>query len=183
MKLHGGTVSALSELGSGRLLRASVPLGTAHLPSERIKASRSLARTVIGAQAYVQEALRWIPSDVSERSLRSQSLTEGPVPNRQFAKAAGARILLADDNGDMRSYVHDLLSANYIVEAVADGEQALDAARRALPDLIVADIMMPRLDGLSFLKRLRSDDSLREVPVMLLSARAGEEAYVEGRVR
>ena len=180
VKLHGGAVSAVSELDRGTTVRVSVPLGTAHLPPERIKASRSLAPTAIGAQAFVQEALRWIPSDASERSSAPRSLAEEPPLNRRFVKAAGARILLADDNADMRDYVRDLLSANYAVEAVADGEQALDAVRRERPDLVVADIMMPRLDGLGLLKRMRSDESLRDVPVMLLSARAGEEAQVEG---
>ena len=181
VKLHGGAVSALSELGSGSVFRVSVPLGTAHLPPERIKVPRSLASTAIGAQAFVQEALRWIASpDGSERWSMPRSLTEEPVPNLRFVKAAGARILLADDNADMRAYVRDLLSANYVVETVADGEEALVAVRRERPDLVIADIMMPRLDGLSLLKLLRGDASLRDVPVLLLSARAGEEAYVEG---
>ncbi|HEU5134300.1 MAG TPA: ATP-binding protein [Steroidobacteraceae bacterium] len=177
VKLHGGSVSAVSELDRGTTLRVSVPLGTAHLPPERIKASRSLAPTAAGAQAFVQEALRWIPSDAPERPAPRQ---EEMLPNSRFVKAAGARILLADDNADMRDYVRDLLSANYVVETVADGEQALDAVRRRRPDLVIADIMMPRLDGIGFLKRLRSDESMRDVAVMLLSARAGEEAHVEG---
>ena len=181
VRLHGGAVCALSELASGTTLRISVPLGTTHLPADRIKASRSLAPTAIGAQAFVQEALRWIPSEASESLSGLQSLVEEPEANRsQFMKAAGARILLADDNADMRAYVRDLLSATYIVEEVADGEQALSAARREQPDLIVSDVMMPRLDGLTLLKLLRNDESLRNVPVMLLSARAGEEARVEG---
>ena len=181
VKLHGGAISANSELGGGSTFRVSVPLGTRHLSTERIKASiplAPLASTAISAQAFVQEASRWIPSGDAERS--SPLIADEPVHSRQFAKAAGARILLADDNADMRAYVRDLLSVNYVVETVADGEQAFDAVRRARPDLIVADIMMPRLDGLSLLKRLRSDESLRDVPVMLLSARAGEEAQVEG---
>jgi PAS domain S-box-containing protein len=181
VRLHGGTVFALSELGSGTTLRISVPLGAAHLPSDRIKAARSLAPTATGAQAFVQEALRWIPSKASESESELRPLAEEPVPHRgQFVKAAGARILLADDNADMRAYVRDLLSATYVVEAVADGEEALHAARRERPDLIISDIMMPRLDGLSLLKLLRNDGPLRDVPVMLLSARAGEEARVEG---
>jgi PAS domain S-box-containing protein len=172
VKLHGGSASAQSELGRGTTFRVSLPLGSAHLPPERIKSSSSIAPpTATGAQAFVQEALRWIPSVAP---------AEEAPPKRRLAKVAGARILLADDNADMRDYVRDLLSANYMVEAVADGEQALEAVRRQPPDLVVADIMMPRLDGLTFLKRLRNDEALRDVPVMLLSARAGEEAQVEG---
>ena len=180
VKLHGGAICAQSEFGSGTTFRVTVPLGTKHLPPERIKALRSLAPTAIGAQAFVEEALRWIPSDSSELSSRLRSLAEEPMPNHQFVNVAGARILLADDNADMRAYVRDLLSATYVVEAVADGQQALDAARRERPDIVVSDIMMPRLDGLSLIKLMRNDKSLRDVPVVLLSARAGEEAHVEG---
>jgi len=179
IKLHGGTIVAESELGSGTTFRVSLPLGKAHLPSERIQAMRTLASTATGAQAFVQEALRWVPSDRVDESLRLRTLTDQSVPDTHV-KLAGARILLADDNADMRAYVRDLLSPTFQVEAVADGEQALEAARRERPDLVLSDIMMPRLDGLGLLKHLRSDESLRDVPIILLSARAGEEARVEG---
>src|SRR5499426_3821104 len=91
-----------------------------------------------------------------------------------------ARILLADDNSDMREYVRRLLATNYEVEAVADGEAALQAARERPPDLIFSDVMMPKLDGFGLLKALREDERLATIPVILLSARAGEEARVEG---
>ena len=109
-------------------------------------------------------------------------MIERPISaiDRRFARSAGARIILADDNSDMRAYVYDLLCPAYSVEAVADGEEALIAARRERPDLILSDVMMPRLDGLALLKNLRADEALRDVPVILLSARAGEEARLEG---
>ncbi|HEX8757130.1 MAG TPA: response regulator [Steroidobacteraceae bacterium] len=115
-------------------------------------------------------------------SAKLQALGEEPVPapGQRCAPCTGARILLADGNADVRAYVAGLLSASYRIETVSDGEQALEAARRERPDLILSDIMMPRLDGLELLKALRSDESLRHVPVILLSARAGEEARVEG---
>jgi PAS domain S-box-containing protein len=89
-------------------------------------------------------------------------------------------VLLADDNADMRDYVRRLLSERYAVEAVSDGQAALEAAQQRRPDLVLSDIMMPRLDGFGLLSALRGDDNLRDVPVILLSARAGEEASVEG---
>jgi DNA-binding response OmpR family regulator len=89
-------------------------------------------------------------------------------------------VLLADDNADMRDYVRRLLSARYEVEVVADGQAALAAARARRPDLVLSDVMMPRLDGFGLLQALRDDPGLREVPIVLLSARAGEEAQVEG---
>ena len=80
----------------------------------------------------------------------------------------------------MRDYVAAPARPEYEVEAVGDGQAALEAAWRRRPDLVLSDIMMPRLDGFSLLKALRNDSKLRDVPVIFLSARAGEEAKVEG---
>jgi PAS domain S-box-containing protein len=90
------------------------------------------------------------------------------------------RILLADDNADMREYVSRLLGGRYEVEAASNGLEALNAARERTPDLVLSDVMMPGLDGFGLLKELRADDRLKIVPVILLSARAGEEASLEG---
>ncbi len=80
----------------------------------------------------------------------------------------------------MRDYLRRLIGVRYDVEAVPDGQVALESARRRRPDLILTDVMMPRLDGFGLLRALRGDSGLREVPVIMLSARAGEEASVEG---
>jgi PAS domain S-box-containing protein len=89
-------------------------------------------------------------------------------------------ILLADDNADMREYVMRLLNRRYEVEAVADGRAALEAALARRPDLVLADVMMPELDGFGLLQELRADPRTSLIPVILLSARAGEESRVEG---
>ena len=91
-----------------------------------------------------------------------------------------ARILVADDNADLRDYLSRLLAQHYDVEAVADGAAALQAARRCPPDLVLADVMMPELDGFELLHALHADPDLEALPVILLSARAGEEATLEG---
>ncbi len=89
------------------------------------------------------------------------------------------RILVADDDGDMREYIEQLL-AGYDVVTVADGEAALRSARTRRPDLILTDIMMPGMDGLDLMRAFRADPDLSYVPVILLSARAGEESRIEG---
>ena len=89
-------------------------------------------------------------------------------------------VLLADDNADMRDYVGRLLRPHYDVEAVRDGQQALAAAQARRPDLVLSDVMMPRMDGFGLLAGIRADPALADLPVILLSARAGEEARVEG---
>jgi PAS domain S-box-containing protein len=91
-----------------------------------------------------------------------------------------ARIVWADDNADVREYVRRLLAPRYDVDAVADGEAALAAVRQGRADLVLADVMMPKLDGLGLVRALRADPRTRATPVILLSARAGEEGRIEG---
>ncbi|WP_431266565.1 ATP-binding protein [Roseateles chitinivorans] len=144
------------------------------------------------ARAYVEEALRWLPAPEPLRDGSPGRTGNGGVPadgvqgtawpaaDQRFAATFGARVIVADDNADMRAYLRDLLSPYYAVELAADGLQALEAARRDPPDLLLSDVMMPRLDGLALLAAIRVDPRLGGVPVVLLSARAGEEARIEG---
>ena len=93
---------------------------------------------------------------------------------------ARLRVLVADDDADMRRYLERLLAETFEVDLVADGKAALTAARRRLPDLLLADVMMPCLDGFALLKELRADPRTRTLPVFLFSAWADEESRVEG---
>ena len=165
-RLHGGAVAVQSIEGRGSTFTVRVPRGRAHLPPERIGGEATLASTALGPGAYVQEALGWLSAP--------QTNPEPP------AERARPRVVWADDNADMRDYVARLLAPRYNVETVSDGEAALAAARRHRPDLVLADVMMPGLDGLGLVQALRADDELCHVPVVLLSARAGEEARIEG---
>jgi PAS domain S-box-containing protein len=178
-RLHGGDVRAESRHGQGSTFFVTVPQGRAHLPPERIRATRTLVSTAVGAAPYIEEVLRWLPEAAEHAEPARPALgdvTEGLLP----PPAERPRILLADDNADMRDYVRRLLAGRYDVTAVADGVAAREAAARALPDLVLSDVMMPRLDGFGLLKELRADPRTQALPVILLSARAGEEARVEG---
>jgi PAS domain S-box-containing protein len=182
VKLHGGTISVESTLGTGTVLRVCLPLGAEHLAPGRIREARASASTGIAAQVFVQEALRWIPEVTSESLARIPALGDSLISRKdpRFANTFGARIVLADDNADMRAYVRDLLATHYEVEVAADGAQALAAVQRERPDLILSDVMMPKLNGFELLAAVRADPSIRNVPVVLLSARAGEDARIGG---
>jgi PAS domain S-box-containing protein len=173
VKLHGGSVHGESVLNSGSSFIVSIPCGAAHLPQDRIGALRTQASTALPGEAYVEEANRWVCPDLEE----TRKVQTEPSENLQVSRP---RVLLADDNADMRDYVQRLLRQNYDVITVGDGKAALKAAYDRKPDLVLTDVMMPELDGFGLLRELRSNEELRVVPVIMLSARAGEEARIEG---
>jgi signal transduction histidine kinase/DNA-binding response OmpR family regulator len=171
VRMHGGEITAHSEVGKGTTLTVRLPFGSSHLPHERIAAKKTHVSTATRSVAFVEEALRWLPEQ--EESTRLEAPRASPDLD-------GARILLADDNADMRDYVVRLLRPRWFVEAVPDGDAALAAVRRRKFDLVITDVMMPRLDGFGLLRELRRDPATRALPVIMLSARAGEESRVEG---
>ncbi|NHC35325.1 ATP-binding protein [Scytonema millei] len=181
VKLHQGAIEVTSVEGSGTCFTISIPTGTAHLPQDRIGASRTLASTALGTNSYLEEALRWLPEDRGDKGEVGENASLSSLSPLSFlSPTSPARILLADDNTDMRDYVRRLLGQQYEVEAVSDGLAALSAVRQQVPDLILTDVMMPNLDGFGLLRSLRSDPQTREVPIIMLSARAGEESRIEG---
>ncbi|MES1022855.1 ATP-binding protein [Gloeocapsa sp. BRSZ] len=183
VKLHGGTVAVNSTLGQGSCFTVSIPTGSAHLPQDRIGVSQTL--TASGVASYVEEALRWLPEEAEEpvrcrASLRCSNKSREAGENQDLLCSGSPRILLADDNADMRDYVKRLLSQRYTVETVPDGIVALNAIKQNPPDLVLTDVMMPKMDGLELLQALRANPQTREIPIILLSAQAGEESRVEG---
>jgi signal transduction histidine kinase/PAS domain-containing protein len=181
VKLHGGSVRVESTAGKGSTFVVSIPFGQSHLAAGQMGGSRSLSSTAVGAKPFVEEALGWLPDSAAGSaeifSVHDELL---PVPCPPSSHAVRPRVLIADDNSDMRHYLVRVLSEQYEVETVAEGQSALQSARNNPPDLIVSDVMMPLLDGFELLKALRAEEQTRTIPVVLLSARAGEESRVEG---
>ncbi|HEY3499675.1 MAG TPA: ATP-binding protein, partial [Polyangiaceae bacterium] len=170
---HGGTVRVSSEVGRGTTFVVSVPLGRGHLPPDRVDESKPPA--LVGEQltSALLEAKQWLRASLSPEPSSS------PSDRHPDAEARG-RLIVADDNADMRAYLERLLSPHWEVDAFPDGRAALTAALAAPPDLVLSDFMMPEMDGVALLHALRADPRTSTVPFILISARAGEEARLEG---
>jgi signal transduction histidine kinase len=181
IRMHGGSVGVSSVVGQGTCFTVTIPFGTAHLPSDRIT-TRTLTSTALGAAPYVEEAQQWLAAFGGEPSfsiLSSELNSESSTQNSKLF-TRNSHVLLVDDNADMRDYLTRILSEYVQVEAVTDGAEALAAVQQTLPDLVLSDVMMPQVDGFELVKALRADARTKEVPIILLSARAGEKSVVEG---
>ena len=177
VRLHGGSIAVHSVEGQGTRFDVDLPFGRAHLPEDRIldaEMAEPALEKRMGA-AFVEEALRWLPDEETAAAART-----APAGTSLLPAAPAPRILIADDNNDMRAYLKALLDPHAEVTACADGEAAFALLLRDPPDLLLSDVMMPKLDGFGLIARIRAHEALRDLPVMLLSARAGEEAKVEG---
>jgi signal transduction histidine kinase/DNA-binding response OmpR family regulator len=170
VRMHGGSLTVESEVGRGTTFRVGIPFGSQHLPQDRVNAPLQRRSRGTMADGYVEEALRWLPALPDEPPPAPVASGYEPEP----------RILLVDDNADMREYVRALLEPRWHVETAGDGIQALAAVQRQVPDLVVTDIMMPALDGIGLIRALRANDRFKHVPIIILTARAGEEARIEG---
>ena len=178
VRLHGGAIRVTSQVGQGTEFSVVIPFGSAHLPADRIVNDTAGQGVATRADAYVEEALRWLSGPEPDAALPRVGAAD--LAGLAALPADAARILIADDNADMRDYVRRLLGPRWSVVTAHDGQAALEEMRAHRPDLVLADVMMPRMDGFALLRAVREDAALRDVPVILLSARAGEEARIEG---
>ncbi|HEY1417792.1 MAG TPA: ATP-binding protein, partial [Myxococcaceae bacterium] len=167
VRLHGGRISVQSRPGEGSAFEIRMPLGHQHLEAAHVDHWRS-GTEVRQAETYVEEAMRWLPDVAPSPAVGGAGAVELP------------RVVLADDNADMRDYLVRLLEGRFMVEAFRNGTDALAAIERTRPDLVLTDVMMPGLDGFGLVAAIRRDPEIRDTPVLMLSARAGEEAQSGG---
>jgi signal transduction histidine kinase/FixJ family two-component response regulator len=182
VKLHDGSIRLESAVGVGTSVVVSLPFGASHAPRDQVGEPRPHAANAQTLVAYLNESAGWHTS--GEYRAGSRDAAEGGATDAGAADASGitgSRVLVADDNADMSEYVSRLLrERGCVVDIARDGREALAMARMRQPDLVLSDVMMPGLDGFELLAALRADEHTNTIPVILLSARAGEEARVEG---
>ncbi|MFY1619887.1 SpoIIE family protein phosphatase [Micromonospora sp. WMMD736] len=170
VEMHGGTVGLTSQVDEGSTFTVTIPFSSDHLPADRVVAFAPLPTgEPEQARLFVAETALWAAGDAT-----------GEAGQQPADAAPSGRILVVDDNADLREHVTRLLSPTWEVVTASDGREALTLARAGGFDLVLSDVMMPRLDGFGLVGALRADPRTRDVPIVLLSARAGSAESVAG---
>ena len=179
VRLHNGRTRVNSALGAGTTFTVWIPFGPRASELETREDGKPVASGIAAAMA--EDALRWDVEADSELERSTVEPDDSQGLRQELRRyAPGAHVLVVDDNAELRDYLTRLLGDRWNIETARDGQEALELARRAPPDLVVADVMMPRLDGFGLVAELRNDPALSATPVVLLTARAGEETAIEG---
>ncbi|MFL6694869.1 MAG: response regulator, partial [Ramlibacter sp.] len=185
-RMHGAQPQVESWLGAGSTFSLTLPFGHAHLPAAQVDHAPPEPAPVSSQSGWLEEMDAWFTPDepMDHQVADAGSLASEPVAPWD-ASASPARpalrgsVLLVDDNPEMRGYLARLLAREHEVRTASDGWQALQRIAERMPDLVVSDVMMGRMDGLMLLERLRADQATAALPVILLSANAGEEARLQ----
>jgi len=172
VKMLGGSIRLESDISTGSTFTVRIPKGASHLPADRVQAEIKTAGSPVHDRTFLSEAHQWIQEPLEG---------EPEFPPAQYpARDGRARILVVEDNADMRGYLQRLLSKHWDVETASKGTSALKIVAARPPDLVLSDVMLPGIDGFELLRSLRARPETRFLPIILLSARAGEEAASEG---
>jgi signal transduction histidine kinase len=161
---HGGTVEVKSVAGKGTTFTVTLPRGKEHFTVPMVESS--------GASPLSEQKLDFTKELIIRKNRKK--LEEAP---REEGKKT---VLVVDDNSDICLMVERALSADYNIVFASNGKEGLEKALEAQPDLIVSDIMMPVMDGYQMLKALRKEERFQDLPVILLTAKTGEEGLAEG---
>jgi len=180
-ELHGGQLSATSAPGSGTTFRLVLPAGRAHFRPDVIERRRALIDGHQGRRATDPrpDSAAPLPADFAEPASAPPVMAAADTP-LLLDGARRPRVLVAEDQDDLRSFICDVLAHEFEVLAATDGLEAMGLARRERPDLVLSDVMMPGRSGTDLCQAIKKDPTLQATPVILLTARAGTDAALEG---
>ena len=163
VQLHHGQIKATSEKGKGSVFTVQLPLGREHLEDEEIIPIQDAEISPPATNSFVEE-------NPEPQKVKMSMIDDPEAPI----------LLIVEDNDDMRAYIRYVLSDCYRIEEAADGEAGFSKAAELIPDLIISDVMMPKMDGYQMCDKLKSDDRTNHIPVIILTARSGRESRLEG---
>src|SRR6185437_9477255 len=172
VRLHKGTIRAENNSDGGLTMTVELRLGAAHFENQQIA-------------AVVDPPIATIPDEPIGQQMHSLSTNPqapliSPPHGASMSPAEAPLVLLVEDNDELRSFIEGQLNKHYRVVTAGDGEEGLQKANDLAPDLIVSDIMMPKMDGIQLLDRIKNDENTSHIPVVLLSAKYSIESQIEG---
>ncbi len=171
MEIHHGKIKVKSQPGKGTTFIVFLPTGKEHLNPDEIVDSKDI-------HAKQNDFFEPIPElEFSDNNLKQ---TDHQDQNKAEEKEDKPHVLIVDDNNDLRTYMRGYLDQLYYISEARDGEEGFNLAAKKIPDLIISDVMMPKMDGYELCRKLKKDELTNHIPVILLTAKAAMEDKLEG---
>jgi YesN/AraC family two-component response regulator len=176
VELHKGTISVNSKLGEGTEFTIEIPVGRSHLEDEQIVEHTETEQIKDVIQIFAESEAKNLMIEEDSSHFDKLSVTE----NENESSDDNNILLIVEDNADVREYIKDSLGDDFQIEEASNGEQGVRKAENIIPDLIISDIMMPKMDGNELTRTLKSDEKTSHIPIILLTAKSEQESKLEG---
>ena len=179
VELHGGSMSVESRVSEGSAFSFFIPFGTDHIRPEVVERRREFAPSEDFRRRTEDPELGPKPAPAAVVSGQEQGQAAAAEP-ALFGGSRRAKIVLAEDHGDVREFIRGLLEPEFELMTATNGDEAWELVCRELPDLVISDVMMPGRTGTELCRDIKAEPALKNIPVLLLTARVGSEATLEG---